>query len=867
MPSRDDIRSLSAEQRWIPPSTVRRDALTPESRNDLIFRKVRGILNKLTPEKFAKLSSDLLNVELNSDVILRGVIFLIFEKALDEPKYSSMYAQLCKRLSDEAANFEPRKALIESQKGQSTFTVLLLNKCKDEFENRSKASEAFENQDELGPEEEERRQVAKRKMLGNIKFIGELGKLGIVSETILHRCIQQLLEKKRRRRSRGDTAEDIECLCQIMRTCGRILDSDKGRGLMDQYFNRMNSLAESRDLPLRIKFMLRDVIELRRDGWVPRKATSTEGPMPINQIRSDNEESSRGNGFHRREDRLGAEFLRKVGRSGLDMDMMGSIPLTSPSFGMPSPFSPNGFSGSSGVTYGRHNQRNQPGYYQNRNQNNYQGKHNQQQHNSPQNFNNNSNKEQLRFNKNKMLIGHPEEVSLRPSANSMMFKQTNINPNLPLNSDLFTGRASELPLLRTSTLKPSSPLLHKELSPAIVIKQGPVDKREKARDRKDKGTSREEILKKVNSLMDDLASHTNIQDAITAFQDLKIPERFLRHAVYTLYSNTLDRGDSERELAAKLVVELEKADMITVQQIHEGWKELVSNIPEKESTVPCVASHVAFLTAKAIVDNLIQLTDLVAVTENGQHHPLFLLTLQQLHKSQGKARLTQIFNESKVNLISQLPEADKTKERLAEILEDRELTFLYPLLKIQGDIWRQLEYDPNPNTLYKWIKEKLEPSHHSDSEFINALMNVLLKYITQETILAPGVDPSSVGKSVIDKEKALLEKYARLMRLLFVDIESQVTALHALQAFWFSHNFPKGMLLRWFDGLYRLEVIEEDAYFKWKECVTDAYPGKGKALFEVNSWLTWLDNASTEEESDDHNDDEDNNKNYRMQKL
>lgn len=80
MPSRDDIRSLSTEQRWIPPSTVRRDALTPESRNDLIFRKVRGILNKLTPEKFAKLSNDLLNVELNSDVILRGVIFLVSSK-------------------------------------------------------------------------------------------------------------------------------------------------------------------------------------------------------------------------------------------------------------------------------------------------------------------------------------------------------------------------------------------------------------------------------------------------------------------------------------------------------------------------------------------------------------------------------------------------------------------------------------------------------------------------------------------------------------------------------------------------------------------------------------------------------------------
>lgn len=49
-----------------------------------------------------------------------------------------------------------------------------------------------------------------------------------------------------------------------------------------------------------------------------------------------------------------------------------------------------------------------------------------------------SNKEQLRFNKNKMLIGgHPEEVSLRPSANSMMFKQTNINLNLPLNNGIY----------------------------------------------------------------------------------------------------------------------------------------------------------------------------------------------------------------------------------------------------------------------------------------------------------------------------------------------------------------------------------------------------------------------------------------------
>lgn len=36
----------------------------------------------------------------------------IFEKALDEPKYSSLYAQLCHRLCDDAPNFEPPSSAV-----------------------------------------------------------------------------------------------------------------------------------------------------------------------------------------------------------------------------------------------------------------------------------------------------------------------------------------------------------------------------------------------------------------------------------------------------------------------------------------------------------------------------------------------------------------------------------------------------------------------------------------------------------------------------------------------------------------------------------------------------------------------------------
>lgn len=41
------------------------------------------------------------------------------------------------------------------------------------------------------------------------------------------------------------------------------------------------------------------------------------------------------------------------------------------------------------------------------------------------------------------------------------------------------------------------------------------------------------------------------------------------------------------------------------------------------------------------------------------------------------------------------------------------------------------------------------------------------------------------------------------------------------------------MLLRFFMNLYDMEVVEEEAFLKWKEEVNDQYPGKGKALFQV----------------------------------
>ena len=56
-------------------------------------------MNKMTVEKFDRLSKQLIDIPMESLEMLREVITLIFEKALSEPSFGFMYAQLVRKLN------------------------------------------------------------------------------------------------------------------------------------------------------------------------------------------------------------------------------------------------------------------------------------------------------------------------------------------------------------------------------------------------------------------------------------------------------------------------------------------------------------------------------------------------------------------------------------------------------------------------------------------------------------------------------------------------------------------------------------------------------------------------------------------------
>ncbi|WOL09564.1 eukaryotic translation initiation factor 4G-like [Canna indica] len=242
-------------------------------------RQLKAILNKLTPQNFDKLFAQVREVNIDNADTLTGVISQIFDKALMEPTFCEMYANFCFHLADVLPDFNEDNEKI-------TFKRLLLNKCQEEFE-RGERDEAEANKVEeegeikqSAEEREEKRLQARRRMLGNIRLIGELYKKKMLTERIMHECIKKLLGQYQ-----NPDEEDIEALCKLMSTIGEMIDHPKAKEHMDAYFDMLTKMSTNQKLSSRVRFMLRDSIDLRKNKWQQRR--KVEGPKKIDEVHRD----------------------------------------------------------------------------------------------------------------------------------------------------------------------------------------------------------------------------------------------------------------------------------------------------------------------------------------------------------------------------------------------------------------------------------------------------------------------------------------------------------------------------------------------------------------------------------------------------
>ena len=220
---------------------------------DALKSKVLIILNKITPEKFDVLFQQLMELDINTVEGLEAVIDCIFDKALMEPAFCPLYATLCATFSQELPEIQGP----DGSTGQ--FRRLLLNKCQHEFEQESQLNEVTDD---------EERSKIKRRMLGNIKFIGELYLKRMLMDKIMFFCIVNLVSTD------PPDDEDIEALCNLITTIGGTLEnsSQKAKPQLDACFAKLKQMREAKPpiLQSRFRFMIQDLFDLRAARWHSR---------------------------------------------------------------------------------------------------------------------------------------------------------------------------------------------------------------------------------------------------------------------------------------------------------------------------------------------------------------------------------------------------------------------------------------------------------------------------------------------------------------------------------------------------------------------------------------------------------------------
>lgn len=237
------------------------NSLEISTNDDIFYRKIRGLLNKITRGSFTSISTQFLTLvngpEINAQAVLR-VVQLIYEHGIDDVAFSGIYARLCRTMMEQINPDITDNSLDKPLAGGQLFRKYLLDYCQEQFERLWNTSEAAltprdrtraAGEERLFSEEYYAAQKFQRQRRGIIRFVGELYKLQMLTDKVVHDCIMKFLKDD------APGEQNIESLCMLLSVAGQTLEAQVPLYL-NAYFERIGNLAMTEAVSFRTRSML-----------------------------------------------------------------------------------------------------------------------------------------------------------------------------------------------------------------------------------------------------------------------------------------------------------------------------------------------------------------------------------------------------------------------------------------------------------------------------------------------------------------------------------------------------------------------------------------------------------------------------------
>ncbi|XP_026229852.1 eukaryotic translation initiation factor 4 gamma 1a isoform X2 [Anabas testudineus] len=919
----DDVQLNKAEKAWKPsakkPSRSRSgeevDEEDPEqNKTQELFKRLRSILNKLTPQRFQELMKQVTELTIDTEERLKGAIDLIFEKAILEPNFSVAYANMCRCLMGLKVPTSDKPGVFVN------FRKLLLNRCQKEFEKDQDDDEFFEKKqkemeaskddeerERLRVELEEARDKARRRSLGNIKFIGELFKLKMLTEAIMHDCVVKLLK--------NHDEESLECLCRLLSTIGKDLDFEKAKPRMDQYFNQMDKIIKERKTSSRIRFMLQDVLDLRRSNWVPRRGD--QGPKTIDQIHKEAEMEE-----HREQIKVQQQLQSKKDGGGGRMggNMGGRGPHT-PGGGRAAQPQDEGWntvpiSKNRPIDTTRLSKITKPGALD---------------------FNN-----QLLAPGGKGMWGSwgkgssggtgakpasGEQDSGRPATSTLnrfsalqqsgsLMSSTDSDRRVPQRSsssrerggdkdrndrdrdrfDRFDrsesredrdDRSSRNQITKRSFSRESQERggrggdSRTSTEPVRRVASMTDDRDRGSRDRgsRDRGSrhrgpskdstvkrdnaptpppalpkpalTEEEVEKKTNAIIEEYLHINDLKEALQCVAELNSTSLlyvFVRNGV----ESTLERSTIAREHMGLLLHQLVKAGTLPTQQYYKGLQELLEAAEDMAIDIPHIWLYLAELITPMLHEGGIHMGQLFREISKplvplGKAGVLLVQILRLLCKGMTPKKVGAMWTEAGLNWSDFLP----NDEDVNKFVTDQKVEFTTGEETESTEIGKKkaLSGEELSKQLDRLLQDKANNQRIRD--WVEANLDEQQSASNQfiRALMTSVCQSAIICDNPYRVDAQQISQRASLLQRYLCDEQKELQALYALQALMVHMEQPANLLRMFFDALYDEDVIKEEAFYKWESSKDPAeQTGKGVALKSVTAFFTWLREA--EEESD-----------------